>query len=91
VDFPDWQALIDTATIGVDEMPEIVLTLPADSALALLHQLQLALRQPGNTGPSSVLVRQIAKTIEKEMTREADSDDLRKLLALGWAGDRPRD
>lgn len=70
---PDWQAL--------KAVPPLMLQVRADQAFMLLAQLQLALRHPGNKGPSAFFARTLGATIQKHISVNAT---IEALCQKGW-------
>lgn len=61
--------------------PDIVLTMTPAQAWILLAQLQLALRHPGNGGPSAALAREIAGRLQEAV---ASDGALKEVAEQGW-------
>jgi hypothetical protein len=59
----------------------IIMELPGETAWYLFMNLQLALRHPGNTGPSAEFVRKFALELQEKL---AITPALRELAEKGW-------
>jgi hypothetical protein len=70
----------DFKALERDQQP-VMLELTKVQAWILASELQLALRHPGNTGPSALIAREIAKRIHGEL---ATTPTLRSVAAKGW-------
>ena len=68
----DWKLMAKT---------NIVVELDAFSWMCVLGALQLATRHPAYTGPSSDIVRRVARNIQEMISL---NDNIAILLELGW-------
>lgn len=67
----------------------IFLDLPAVGVLLVLSNLQLALRHPLNTGPSSELARELARTFEAALGQYG-LPEIAALARAGWGSELER-
>jgi hypothetical protein len=64
------------------DAPVIEIMVPAEMLFAVLGNLQLALRHPGNKGPSTTIVRAFADLIQRALTDV--NSDLGRVCERGW-------
>lgn len=73
------------AEAELDVAPAIRIDLPAAQAFSLVAQLQLALRQPNNTGVTAFHAESFARNLQKAISLSSPEAD--RPLTMGWTPD----